>query len=305
MVTKTKRPKGKKKKKQKARISFLKEKLFFSGLALFGGLALFCFWGKAVVFGKKEEPMVQIFISEIMFNPLGKSEKGKEWIEIYFPHETELESKEKKDGKFVFPLEVCYRAKEEESKIECEKSAEIFSEKRTIEAKKGEYWLIVQDKKEFCQEYFGLGDGVEECLEEKKGGILESDFTLYNSSQNFVGILLSFEESDENEETMKRKRKRKEKKKMMMEKTRKMKKKMKKKKKKTKRKRMFFWIIYSTKILGRKRALVWKKRKFWKTAAKSFGLSLFFKEERHLKDLKKSAILTKYFSTKLCPIQAA
>ncbi len=46
--------------------------------------------------------MVQIFISEIMFNPLGKSEKGKEWIEIYFPHETELESKEKKEWKVCF-----------------------------------------------------------------------------------------------------------------------------------------------------------------------------------------------------------
>jgi len=196
LVAKTKR--FKKKKKQKKRKSFFKRKLFFSGLALFSGLTLFCFWEKTIVLGKKDEAVIQIFISEIMFNPLGKSEKGKEWIEIYFPHEAEIESKDKKDGKFIFPLEVCYKAKEEKGRIECEKSAEIFFEKQTIRAKKGEYWLIVQDKKDFCQEYFGSKDEKEECLEGKKGGIMESSFTLYNASQNFVGILWLPEEADKN-----------------------------------------------------------------------------------------------------------
>ncbi len=190
-----------KRQSEKKKIFFLKKKSFFNGLIIIlGGLVFFCFWGKTIASGEENETVAQIFISEMMFNPSGKSEQGKEWIEIYFPHKTELENTKEKDGKFVFPLRVCYKIKTGKDKIKCEKSAEVFFEKEKITAEEGDYWIVAQNKKSFCQEYFSFQNEEEKCLKGEKGIILESKFTLYNSGQNFVGILKSTEEENQEQE---------------------------------------------------------------------------------------------------------
>jgi len=176
--------------------------LFWMGLFFLLGAVFFYFSKKDKALAKEDTDRLEIILSEIMFNPEGRSEKGKEWVEIYFPKKTSLKALDKEDGKFIFPLEVCYKAKKEGDEIECEKFSEVYFDKNELEISKGEFIIIAQDKEKFCKEFFGNDSDDEENKEEKacqsgkKGKILESEFTLYNSSSNFVGVYQILDDED-------------------------------------------------------------------------------------------------------------